>query len=192
MTLRGRGKMSDKVEFSNNLFNIAALHQPGMISIRTDIRNKNFQKFIRDFLKINVPKKLEFTSNKNLYLAWMSPNELLLISKNVNEVIKLKSIIEDLLNGIETLVLEVSSSRTIFSIKGSLWRELLAKGTPINLCPNKFNSSSFRRTRLGQVSTAFWMVKIDHIYVVCGRSFEEFFFKWLCNAAEEKSITKFF
>jgi sarcosine oxidase gamma subunit len=36
------------------------------------------------------------------------------------------------------------------------------------------------------------MVKTDQIYIVCGRSFKEFFFKWLCNAANEKSITKFF
>ena len=192
MILRGRGKMSDKLEFSNNLFNISDLYQPGMISIRTDLRNTKFYNFIKDVLKINVPKKLEFTSNKNFYLAWMSPNELLLISKNISEINKLKLSIDDSFNGIESLVLDVSSSRTVFSIKGSLWRELLAKGTPINLCPKKFTSSSFRRTRLGQVSTAFWMVETDHIYVVCGRSFKEFFFKWLCNAANEKSITKFF
>ena len=37
--------------------------------------------------------------------------------------------------------------------------ELLAKGSPINLFPSEFNSDSFRRTRLGQVSTAFWMIK---------------------------------
>ena len=184
--------MPDKLEFSNNLFNITDLYLPGMISVRTDLFDKNCQNIIKDVLKMNVPKKLEFTSNKNLYLAWMSPNELLLISKNLNEVIKLKTSIEDSLREIESLVLNVSSSRTVFSIKGSLWRELLAKGTPINLCPNKFTSSSFRRTRLGQVSTAFWMVKSDQIYILCGRSFKEFFFKWLCNAANEKSITKFF
>ena len=184
--------MSDKLEFSNNLFTIKDLYLPGMVSIRTHLVDKKFQKIIKDVFKINVPNKLEFTSNKNLYLAWMSPNELLLFSKNLNEVIKLITIIEDSLKGIESLVLDVSSSRTVFSIKGSLWRELLAKGTPINLCPNKFTSTSFRRTRLGQVSTAFWMVKTDQIYIVCGRSFKEFFFKWLCNAANEKSITKFF
>ena len=184
--------MPDKLEFSNNLFNITDLYLPGMISVRTDLFDKNCQNIIKDVLKMNVPKKLEFTSNKNLYLAWMSPNELLLISKNLNEVIKLKTSIEDSLKGIESLVLDVSSSRTVFSIKGSLWRELLAKGTPINLYPNKFTFSSFRRTRLGQVSTAFWMVKTDQIYILCGRSFKEFFFKWLCNAANEKSITKFF
>ena len=92
--------------------------------------------------------KLEFTSNKNLYLAWMSPNELLLFSKNLNEVITLMAIIEDSLKGIESLVLDVSSSRTVFSIKGSLWRELLAKGTPINLCPNKFTSVSYTHLTL--------------------------------------------
>ena len=184
--------MSDKLEFSNNLFTISDLYLPVMISIRTHLVDKKFQKIIKDVFKINVPNKLKFTSNKNLYLAWMSPNELLLISKNLNKVTKLIKSIEDSLKGIESLVLDVSSSRTVFSIKGSLWRELLAKGTPINLCPNKFTSTSFRRTRLGQVSTAFWMVKTDQIYIVCGRSFKEFFFKWLCNAANEKSITKFF
>ena len=67
-----------------------------------------------------MPNKLEITSNKNLYLAWMSPNELLLFSKNLNEIIKLITIIEHSLNGIESLVLDVSNSRTVFSIKGSL------------------------------------------------------------------------
>ena len=52
----------------------------------------------------------------------MSPNELLLFSKNLNETIKLITIIENSLKGIESLVLDVSSSRTVFSIKGSLWR----------------------------------------------------------------------
>ena len=192
MILRERGKMSYKLEFSNNLFNITNCNLPGMISLRADLSDKKFQNIIKDVFKINVPNKLEFTSNKNLYIAWISPNELLLISKNLNEVTKLIKSIEDSLKGIEALVLDVSSSRTVFSIKGSLWRELLAKGTPINLRPNKFTSSSFRRTRLGQVSTAFWMVKTDQIYIVCGRSFQEFFFKWLCNAANEKSITNFF
>ena len=184
--------MSYKLEFSNNLFKITDLYLPVMICLRTDLIDKKFQNIIKDVLKINVPNKLEFTSNKSLYLAWMSPNELLLISKNLNDVTKLIKKIKDSLKGIEALVLDVSSSRTVFSIKGSLWRELLAKGTPINLCPNKFTSTSFRRTRLGQVSTAFWMVKNNQLYIVCGRSFKEFFFKWLCNAANEKSITNFF
>ena len=80
MTLRGRGKMSDKLEFSNNLFTIKDLYLPGMVSIRTHLVDKKFQKIIKDVFKINVPNKLQFTSNKNLYLAWMSPNELLLFS----------------------------------------------------------------------------------------------------------------
>ena len=82
MTLRGRGKMSDKLEFSNNLFTIKDLYLPGMVSIRTHLFDKKFQKTIKDVFKINVPNKLEFTSNKNLYLAWMSTNELLLKIKS--------------------------------------------------------------------------------------------------------------
>tara|TARA_A100001011_G_scaffold304492_1_gene318810 strand:+ start:30 stop:605 length:576 start_codon:yes stop_codon:yes gene_type:complete len=185
-------KMSEKMEFSNNLFDISCLDKPGMLTIRTKLISKKFQNIIKKVLKLNVPKNLEISSNKGLYLAWMSPDELLVISKNKKEIMEIKSRILNSLDALESLVLDVSSSRTVFSIKSSFWRELLAKGTPINLYPSEFSTSSFRRTRLGQVSVAFWIVKDDHIYVLCGRSFSEFFFKWLCNAADEKSIIKFF
>ena len=85
MILREKDKMYNKMEFSNNLFNISTLDKPGMMSIRTELTNKKLQNVIKDVFKLNVPKKLEVTSNKNLFLACMSQNELLLISKNKNE-----------------------------------------------------------------------------------------------------------
>ena len=192
MILKVKDKMSDKMVYSNSLFNISALDQFGMLTVRAEINNRKFQKIIKDSFKLKVPSRLKISSNKNFFLAWMSPNEIMLIAKNQHEIKSIKSSIENDLAGLETLVLDVSSSRTIFSVNGYFWRELLAKGSPINLFPSEFNSGSFRRTRLGQVSTAFWMIKEDEIYVLCGQSYKNFFFKWLCNAADEKSTSKFF
>ena len=192
MILKVKDKMSDKMVYSNSLFNISALDQFGMLTVRAEIKNRKFQKIIKDFFKLRVPSRLKISTNKNFFLAWMSPNEILVITKNQDEIKTIKSNIENDLEKMEALVLDVSSSRTIFSIKGCFWRELLAKGSPINLFPSEFNSNSFRRTRLGQVSTAFWMVKPDQIFILCGRSYDKFFFNWLCNAADEKSIIKFF
>ena len=165
MILKVKDKMSDKMVYSNSLFNISALDHFGMLTIRAEINNRKFQKIIKDFFKLKVPSRLKISTNKNFYLAWMSPNEIMVITKNQDEIKTIKSSIENDLDQMEALVLDVSSSRTIFSIKGSFWRELLAKGSPINLFPSEFNSDSFRRTRLGQVSTAFWMIKEDEIYV---------------------------
>tara|TARA_A100001011_G_C14304199_1_gene842289 strand:+ start:886 stop:1464 length:579 start_codon:yes stop_codon:yes gene_type:complete len=192
MILKVKNKMSDKMVYSNSLFNISALDQFGMLTVRAEIKNRKFQKIIKDFFKLSVPSRLKISTNKIFFLAWMSPNEILVITKNQDEIKTIKSSIENDLAGLETLVLDVSSSRTIFSVNGYFWRELLAKGSPINLFPSEFNSGSFRRTRLGQVSTAFWMIKEDEIYILCGQSYKNFFFKWLCNAADEKSISKFF
>ena len=75
--------MYNKMEFSNNLFNISTLDKPGMMSIRTELTNKKLQNVIKDVFKLNVPKKLEVTSNKSLFLAWMSPNELFLIETHL-------------------------------------------------------------------------------------------------------------
>ena len=39
------GKMSDKLEFSNNLFTIKDLYLPGLVSIRTHLFDKKFQNY---------------------------------------------------------------------------------------------------------------------------------------------------
>ena len=52
--------MSDKLEFSNNLFTIKDLYLPGMVSIRTNLFDKKFQKIIKDVFKIDIYDDLEY------------------------------------------------------------------------------------------------------------------------------------
>ena len=114
MILKVKDKMSDKMVYSNSLFNISALDHFGMLTIRAEINNRKFQKTIKDFFKLKVPSRLKISTNKNFYLAWMSPNEIMVITKNQDEIKTIKSSIENDLEQMEKLVLDVSSSRTIF------------------------------------------------------------------------------
>ncbi len=164
----------------------------GMITLRGNFSNKSFQKALTESCKLGVPKPLSIKSNKDLSLAWMSPDELLLIIHTDGKTEKIKKELGFSLEGMHSLVLDVSGSRKIFMIEGTLWRELLAKGSPVDLRKKSFTKGSFLRTRIGQVSVAFWMVSNNSVYVICGRSYSSFFYEWLCNAAVDGSLRKFF
>ena len=94
MILKVKDKMSDKMVYSNSLFNISALDHFGKLTIRAEINNSKFQKIIKDFFKLKVPSRLKISTNKNFYLAWMSPNEIMVITKNQDEIKTIKSSIE--------------------------------------------------------------------------------------------------
>ena len=60
MILKVKDKMSDKMVYSNSLFNISALDHFGMLTIRAEINNRKFQKTIKDFFgKLTDWKKLD-------------------------------------------------------------------------------------------------------------------------------------
>ena len=52
MILKVKDKMSDKMVYSNSLFNISALDQFGMLTVRAEINKRKFQKIIKDSFKI--------------------------------------------------------------------------------------------------------------------------------------------
>ena len=164
----------------------------GMITVRGDLSNKQFQLAITKNCNLEIPRPLTINSNGKLSVAWMSSDELLILTYSDTNLEKIQRSLISFLKDSHSLVLDISSSRSFFLIKGPLWRELLAKGSPVDLRPTSFNKNSFRRTRMGQVSVAFWMANENSAFIICGRSYSDFFYDWLCNAAVDGSLSRFF
>jgi len=163
-----------------------------MLTVRGDLSKQRFQTAIAKTCGLRIPQPLKVNTSKNLSLAWMSPDELLIFTYSEVFHNKIKKGLVSSLKGIHSLILDVSDARNVFMVEGILWRELLAKGSPVDLRKSAFTEKAFRRTRLGQVSVAFWMASDNSVYIICGRSNSDFFYDWLCNAASDGSLTKFF
>ena len=78
---------------------------------------------------LNLPETLLVSSNKNTRILWMGPDNWLVVSKN-KEIEK--SILENLSHD-DFALTDLSHSRTILELEGSLVDEVLKKGCPLNL-----------------------------------------------------------
>ncbi len=179
-------------EHNRNEILVREIGGTGMITVRGDLSNKQFQAAIVKNFYLDVPKPLNINRNESCSVAWMSSDELLILTYSETNVEKIKNSLETSFRNVHSLVLDVSGSRSLFTVEGPLWREVLAKGSPIDLRTKSFTQNSFVRTRMGQVSVAFWMASEHSAKIICGRSYSEFLYDWLCNAAKPGSLTKFF
>jgi sarcosine oxidase subunit gamma len=115
--------------------------------------------------------------------AWMSPDELLLLCP-AGEGAALAAALSAALAGVHHLAADVTDARVRFDLCGpvALQRETLAKLTPTDLAPGRFEPGELRRTRLAQVPAAFWLDE-QGFAILCFRSVAAYVAELLANAA---------
>ncbi|MCY4260685.1 MAG: sarcosine oxidase subunit gamma [Rhodobacteraceae bacterium] len=148
---------------------IGRLHEPGMITLRCDLAAPDVRECLATATGLEVPSPGAIVSNKDHSVAWMSPDELLLILDRDDLPDRMETL-EAELSATASLVVDTSSMRTIFCISGPDMRDVLAHETPVNLAPEAFGSGTFRRTRFGQVAASLWMTTDGEARLVCRSS----------------------
>ncbi|NNE81882.1 MAG: sarcosine oxidase subunit gamma [Silicimonas sp.] len=165
----------------------------GMITLRGDFASTSFQNAVTGVSGVNFPGKGEVNSVGDRGLAWMSPDELLMIVPYDQTNAALAEITENL--GEEHhLAVNVSDARAVFRLRGNgnVIREVLAKLTPADLRVAALPTGRVRRTRLSQVPAAFWFSAEDEATLICFRSVAEYVFGLLRQSAAEGSEIGYF
>ena len=124
-------------------------------------------------------------------LAWMSPDELLVLCP-YGEAGARQGAMARALGKEHGLVADVSDARAMVRLSGKGAREVLAKLSPVDLAPGSFGPGDFRRTRVAQVAAAFWMEADESFRIVCFRSVAEYLFGVLKVAAQPGSEVGYF
>lgn len=163
----------------------------GMITLRADLANAAVEAMLRSEFGVGVPavRKIQLAGPNGHAVAWMSPDELMLFCPYDQVQAKL-SAIATALAGVHHLAVDVSDARTIFKLNGEGAREVLAKGAPVDLRKGRFGVGDIRRTRLGQVSVAFYQVNDapEMFELFCFRSVAHYVHAWLANAARAGTL----
>lgn len=152
---------------------IAELAGIGMITLRGDLTDPDFAKAAQLATGLAVPSMRQVTGDAARALAWMSPDEALLICP-VSEAADLLSTLEGAFTDQFATIVDVSDARTMFEVAGPGAREALAKLTPADMHPESFAPGEMRRTRLAQVATALWMPGPERIHLICFRSVAQY------------------
>mgnify|MGYP001822808334 CR=1 FL=1 len=164
----------------------------GMITIRGDLGEAGFQSGISEVTGLSVPEARQIVGEE-VKLAWMSPDELLLICDHGEAEAKVAAL-STAMAGRHHMAVNVSDARAVFTLEGdgAAIREVLAKLTPADLRSGTFGPGEVRRTRLAQVPAAFWLDDEGRATVVCFRSVAEYVFGLLRNASENGSGVGYF
>lgn len=158
---------------------VTPLAEGGMVTIRADLA----QDAIRAALaaaNLPLPGPLQIAGGAEGQVAWMSPDELLVLCAP-EDVAERMATLASALEGHHHLLVDIGSARARFAVTGPGARAALAKLCPIDIA--RLAPGMFRRTRLAQVSAALWMTDADAFEVVCFRSVAAYAHEALATAA---------
>ncbi|WP_050929951.1 sarcosine oxidase subunit gamma [Aestuariivita boseongensis] len=158
----------------------------GMITLRGDLTKPKLKSAVKSVTGLALPKTGGILSDETGSVAWMSPDELLLLVPYAEVDAHLATLQKDLAKE-HSLAVNVSDARAMFSLSGPKAREVLAKLVPVDLSPGAFEPGMMRRTRMAQVAAAFWMMDEDTFHIICFRSVARYVFDLLTVAAQEGS-----
>ncbi len=184
--------MSDPVSalkdanFDSGIATITELGAVGMITLRGDLSSKVVQKAAASVAGVAIPEQRRCSIQEEGGIAWMSPDELLIICNYEDAETKLAELKTGLAKE-HALAVNVSDARAVFQVSGSNAREVMAKLAPVDLAPAEFSPGMFRRSRIAQVAAAFWMPQEDVFHVVCFRSVAQYVFDVLSGASRSGS-----
>ncbi len=127
---------STVLNINNESFNGISIEERdpvGKINIRGKNTDKEFMKNVGSVLDLVLPIEPNVkVSNNNISIIWLSPNEWLIESPEV-ETQNLLTLLKSSLNPQKTAVTDVSFNKTILRLKGNHVFNLLSKYLVINL-----------------------------------------------------------
>lgn len=158
----------------------------GMITLRGDLGSEKMRAALHKATGLDMPGQRGIALNGERGLAWMSPDEALLMLPYAEAPATVAQL-EKALAGEFALAVDVSDARAVFRIRGAGAREVLAKLCPVDLAPEAFGPGEIRRTRAAQVAAAIWISGDEEFSLVCFRSVAAYVWSLLTTAARPGS-----
>ncbi|WP_412550291.1 sarcosine oxidase subunit gamma [Shimia sp. MIT910701] len=155
----------------------------GMITVRGDLSSKEMAAAVTAATGAAVPEVRKVTSGNTGAVAWMSPDELLVVVdyEAANTTV---ATLTDALKDSHALVANVSDARAVFRLSGDSSRDVLAKLAPVDFAKDAFGAGDIRRSRIAQVPAAVWGNEDGSFEVICFRSVAQYVFDVLKVSAQ--------
>lgn len=154
----------------------------GMITLRGDLASSALKNAATGAAGVDMPGRNEIRQVGEQAIAWMSPDELLVLVPHGEVAAKLEQIAATC-GTQHHLAVDVSDARALFRLTGRGVREVIAKLCPVDMSPEAFGPGRLRRTRMAQVPAAVWMTDNETVHVICFRSVAQYVFDLLKGAS---------
>ncbi|MBO9477195.1 sarcosine oxidase subunit gamma [Shimia sp. R11_0] len=150
----------------------------GMITVRGDLDSAEMSAAVRAATGAQMPAQRKVASGDKGVVAWMSPDELLVVV-DYAEVLETVATLTTALASSHALVANVSDARAVYHVSGEGSRDVLAKLAPVDFGKDAFGVGDIRRSRFAQVPAAVWGNEDGSFEVICFRSVAQYVFDLL-------------
>ena len=171
---------------TSGIATVTELGPMGMITLRGDLAAKPVIKAASAAGGVTMPAQNHCATEGANGIAWMSPDELLILCA-YDEVHARLADLQGKLAKHHALAVNVSDARAVFQVTGPNVREVMAKLAPVDMAADQFTTGMFRRTRIAQVAAAFWMPDAQTVQIICFRSVAQYVYDVLNIAAQSGS-----
>lgn len=167
-------------ESHHGIVTIRDMGLQGMVSLRVDLAGAAGA--VKQVTEAAMPGLRGVTRGRGCQVAWMSPDEVLILCDHAAADTLVLDLGEALTDQ-HHLVVNVSDARAMFSLAGSVGalRDVLSKVTPADIAA--IAPGEMRRTRLQQVAAAIWFETQTEARVICFRSVGRYVFDLLTVSA---------
>ena len=160
----------------------------GLINLRGQRSNPDFGQAVKKVVGASLPSVNE-TSGKpeGVHVLGLGPDEWLIITPTDEEA-NLQANLRKAVADFHAAVTLTGESMTVIRLSGAHARDTLAKGCPVDMHPRVFGPGQCAQTILARADMTIHQTADDTYDIIVRRSFAEYVWTWLEDAAREYGI----
>jgi sarcosine oxidase subunit gamma len=164
----------------------------GMIDLRGLASDRKFMATAKEILGADLPKKPRTSvSWGEIKILWLSVDQWLVLCPRA----RAGEIVEALragLTGIHSLAVDVSDMRAIIRAEGEGVREVLLKGSSLDLLDPSYGPGTVRRMRFAEIAALLHVVEENVIDIYVFRSYARYAWAFLTKTAPKGAAVRLF
>jgi sarcosine oxidase, subunit gamma len=159
----------------------------GMIDLRGLASDRKFMAAAKGVLGVDLPKTPRTSATwGDVKILWLSVDQWLVTCPRTRAE-ELAKELTDALAGIHSLAVNVSDMRAIIRIEGERAREVVMKGSSLDLTDGDYAPGAVRRMRFAEIAALLSIVEDNVIDVYVFRSYADYAWEFLLKAARKGS-----
>ena len=175
--------MSDRRDFQTPRLRLVAEPSGGLVALRIRADDHETRAMAGAALALQLPASPRRPARRaDLIAYWTAPSAWLLAGDAAAIVARVSGV----LAGAHAAIIDISDARTRFTIAGPAARDLLAKGTGIDLAPTQFGAGDAALARFADLAVLLDCVSDAPLFnLIADRPATEHLWAWLLDAARE-------
>ena len=192
LELKSESALQGRMQSDGLSISIREIAGRGMIDLRGLATDRKFTAAAKEALGLDLPKMPRTSATwGDVKALWLAPDQWLILTTAANTA-PLLDALRKALGKIHSLAVDVSDMRAVIRIEGEEARNVLLKGSSLDLHADAYHAGAVRRFRFAEIAALLDVVEEDVFDIYVFRSYAEYAWAWLQkNARKGTEVSAF-